>query len=65
MNRKQKRMLWRILAAAALLVLLRFVPVQGALRFALYMIPYAVIGYDILIKAGKGVKTASRSTRTS
>ena len=56
MNRKQKRMLWRILAAAALLVLLRFVPAQGALRFALYMIPYAVIGYDILIKAGKGVR---------
>ena len=52
MNRKQKKMLWRILAAAALLIALHFVPVQGAL----YMIPYAVIGYDILIKAGKGVK---------
>ena len=56
MNRKQKRMLWRILAAAALLLVLHFVPVQGALRFVLYMIPYAVIGYDILIKAVKGVK---------
>ena len=56
MNRKQKRMLWRILAAAALLLVLHFVPVQGALRFLLYMIPYAVVGYDILIKAVKGVK---------
>ena len=56
MNRKQKKMLWRILAAAALLLVLHFVPVQGALRFLLYMIPYAVVGYDILIKAVKGVK---------
>ena len=56
MNRKQKKMLWRILAAAALLIALHFVPVQGSLRFVLYMIPYAVIGHDILIKAGKGVK---------
>ena len=56
MNRKQNRMLWRILAAAALLLVLHFVPVQGALRFLLYMIPYAVVGYDILIKAVKGVK---------
>ena len=56
MNRKQKRMLWRILAAAALLLVLHLVPVQGALRFLLYMIPYAVVGYDILIKAVKGVK---------
>ena len=56
MNRKQKKVLWRILASAAMLILLHFVPVQGALRFALYMIPYAVIGYDILIKAVKGIR---------
>ena len=56
MNRKQKKVLWRILASAAMLAGLHFVPVQGALRFALYMIPYAVIGYDILIKAVKGVR---------
>ena len=56
MNRKQKKVLWRILASAAMLAGLHFVPVQGALRFALYMIPYAVIGYDILIKAVKGIR---------
>ena len=56
MNRKQKKVLWRILASAAMLAGLHFVPVQGALRFALYMIPYVVIGYDILIKAVKGVR---------
>jgi len=56
MNKKQKKALARILAAAAMLVVLHFVPVSGAARFALYMIPYAVIGYDILIKAVKGVK---------
>ena len=56
MNRKQKKVLRRILASAAMLIVLHFVPVQGALRFVLYMIPYAVIGYDILIKAVKGVR---------
>ena len=56
MNKKQKKVLVRVLAAAALLVLLRFLPVRGWLRFALYMVPYLIIGYDILIKAGKGVQ---------
>lgn len=56
MNKKQKKMLTRILIAAVLLVVLHFVPAQGILRFILYMIPYAIIGYDILIKAGKGIK---------
>lgn len=56
MNKKQKKMLIRILIAAVLMVVLHFVPTSGILRFVLYMIPYAIIGYDILIKAGKGVK---------
>ncbi len=56
MNKKQKTMLRRILAAAAMLIALQFIPAAGALRFVLYMIPYFTIGYDILIKAGKGIK---------
>lgn len=56
MNKKQKKMLIRILITAVLMVVLHFVPASGILRFVLYMIPYAIIGYDILIKAGKGVK---------
>lgn len=55
MNKKQKRMLARILIAAALMIMLHFVPAEGAVRFLLYMIPYLVIGYDILIKAFKGI----------
>ena len=56
MNKKQKKMLVRILAAAALLILLNFLPVMGWPRFVLYLIPYLIVGYDILIKAGKGIK---------
>ena len=56
MNKKQKKMLTRIIVAAVLLVALRFVPASGIVRFVLYMIPYLIIGYDILIKAGKGVR---------
>ena len=48
-------MLARIIAAVVLLVALRFIPAQGAPRFALYMIPYAVVGWDILLKAGRGI----------
>ena len=55
MNKKQKKMLARILIAAALMIMLHFVPTEGAVRFLLYMIPYLVIGYDILIKAFKGI----------
>lgn len=55
MNKKQKKMLARILIAAALMIMLHFMPAEGAVRFLLYMIPYLVIGYDILIKAFKGI----------
>ena len=56
MTKKQKKMLIRILISAALLIGLNFLPVTGILRFVLYMIPYLVIGYDILIKAFKGIR---------
>ena len=56
MNKKQKKMLARIITAAAFLVALGFAPVSGWPRFLLYMVPYLVIGYDILIKALKGIK---------
>ena len=56
MNKKQKKMLIRILASAALLIGFNFLPFEGVLRFILYLIPYLVIGYDILIKAFKGIK---------
>ena len=49
-------MLIRILASAALLIGFNFLPFEGVLRFILYLIPYLVIGYDILIKAFKGIK---------
>ena len=55
MNRKQKTMLGRILISAALLISLGFVPVTGVPRFICYMAAYLVIGYDILIKAGRGI----------
>ncbi len=55
MNKKQKKMLFRILISAALMLILAFVPVEGYLRFGLYMVPYLVVGYDILKKAGKGI----------
>ena len=55
MNKKQKKMLLRILMAAVLLAALHFVPAEGWLRFGLYLIPYLLIGYDILRKAWKGI----------
>ena len=56
MKKKQKQMLARIIVAFVLLVALHFVPVEGALRFCCYMVPYLVVGYDILLKAAKGIK---------
>ena len=55
MNRRQKKMLARILISAALLAALSFAPVSGWPRLACYMVPYLLIGYDILIKAGRGI----------
>ena len=56
MNKKQKKMLTRILIAAIMVAALSLGPVQGYLRAVLYMIPYLVIGYDILLKAWKGIR---------
>ncbi len=55
MNRKQKKMLARIVLATVIMIALYFVPVEGALRFVLYMIPYFILGYDILWRAIKGI----------
>lgn len=56
MNKKQKKMLLRIVAAAILMVALAFAPVDGAARFIAYAVPYLLVGYDILWKALKGIK---------
>ena len=56
MSKKQKKMLVRIIAAAVLLIVLNFIPATGIVRFILYLVPYLVIGYDILLKALKGIK---------
>ena len=55
MNKKQKKVLTRIIVAAVLMVVLSLLPVDGWLKFALFMIPYLVIGHDILLKAWKGI----------
>ena len=55
MNKKQKQNLIRILLSTGLLIVLYFIPVSGWMRFLLYMIPYLIIGYDILWKAIKGI----------
>ena len=62
MNKKQKKMLWRILIAAALMIVLHFLvkalgdKIHEPLWFFLYLIPYLTVGYDILLKAGKGIQ---------
>ena len=55
MNKKQKKMLIRILVSAFLMICLHFLESDGWMRFIAYMIPYLIVGYDILIKAGKGI----------
>ena len=56
MNKKQKKMLLRILLSAALLGVLLLLPLEGWLRFALFLIPYLIVGYDILIEAFEGIR---------
>lgn len=55
MNKKQKKVLKRIIIAICLMVIIKLLPVDGMVEFILFMIPYLVIGYDILRKAGKGI----------
>lgn len=56
MNKKQKKMLARVLTAAVLVVALSLLPLKGYLKSVLFMVPYLVIGYDILLKAWKGIR---------
>ncbi|WP_026766041.1 heavy metal translocating P-type ATPase [Selenomonas ruminantium] len=56
MNKKQKNNLLRIIVAAVLLIILSYVQLTGGGRFIAYLIPYLIVGYDILLKAGKGIK---------
>ena len=55
MTKKQKKMLKRIIVSAVLMIGIAFLPVEGIWRFLLYLIPYLIVGYDILKKAGKGI----------
>ena len=56
MNKKQKKNLLRIIVAAVLLVVLAYAPLTGGPRFVAYLLPYLIVGYDNLLKAGKGIK---------
>ncbi len=56
MNKKQKKMLTRIIIASIFLIGLHFAPISGLIRFIAYMIPYYIIGYDIIRKAVNGIK---------
>ena len=55
MNRKQKKTLIRIIVSIVMLALLHFIPADGVIKLLLYAVPYLIIGYDILIKAFKGI----------
>ena len=56
MNKKQKKMLIRIIIAGVLMVTFALVPIEGWVRFACFMLPYLTVGYDVLWKALKGIK---------
>lgn len=56
MNKKQKKNLMRIIISAVLMIILNFVQVEGATKFFLYLLPYLIIGYDILLRAAKSLK---------
>ncbi len=56
MNTKQKKNLLRIVTAIILMIILAFLPLEGILRFCAYMVPYLIVGYDILLKAWKGIR---------
>lgn len=56
MNKKQKKMLMRILVALAMIVVIKLLPVRGYAEFVLFMAPYLTVGYDILLKAVKGIR---------
>lgn len=56
MNKKQKKNLIRIIIASVLLIILHFLPITGWIRFIGYLIPYLVVGYDVILKAGKGIR---------
>lgn len=55
MTKKQKSKLYRIIICIILMIVFMLLPVEGIVKFALLLIPYLIIGYDILIKAGKGI----------
>lgn len=56
MNKKQKKNLIRILISAILMIILHFLPVYGLLRFFLYLVPYVIVGYDVVLRAIKGIR---------
>ena len=56
MNAKQKKNLIRIIITAVLMLVLAYMPLSGWSRFFAYLVPYVLVGYDILYKAGKGIK---------
>ena len=60
MNKKQKKMLTRIIITTVMVIALNLIPTTGILKLALYLAAYLVIGYDILKKAFKGIKSRGK-----